>query len=39
MERHCSTIDNKGGGKGVRERILLGGRESRGETPNYILSI
>jgi hypothetical protein len=40
MERHCAAIDNKGGGEGVRERFVLGGRESRGgETPNYILSI
>jgi hypothetical protein len=24
-ERQCATIDNKGGGEGVRERFVLGG--------------
>jgi hypothetical protein len=38
-ERHCATIDNKGGGEGVRERFVLGGKGSRGETPIYIVYI
>jgi hypothetical protein len=36
MERQCATIDNKGGGEGVRERFVAigrrkGGLESRAE--------
>jgi hypothetical protein len=29
-ERQCATIDNKGGGEGVRERFVLGGKGGRG---------
>jgi hypothetical protein len=36
MERHCATIDNKGGGEGVRERFVLGGK---GDTQIYIVYI
>jgi hypothetical protein len=39
-ERQCATIDNKGGGKGVRERFVLGGKGTRGgDTQIYIVYI
>jgi hypothetical protein len=39
-ERQCTTKDNKGGGEGVRERFVLGGKGTRGgDTQIYIVDI
>jgi hypothetical protein len=39
-ERQCATIDNKGGGEGVRKKFVLGGKGTRGvDTQIYIVYI